>query len=120
MANIFMVSLFFAGVGGFLWWKIGKKAAWVTAILGVISGWLIFSLKELANDSLPSFFQNHDWLFLYCIIITPIILIIGVIISFVERQDKEYLAKKVAFFSKVGDPWFGKSEYYRFKEELKN
>ena len=30
-ANIFMAALFFPVLGGFFWWKTGKKAAWASA-----------------------------------------------------------------------------------------
>ncbi len=118
-ANIFMVSLFFAGVGGFLWWKAGEKASWTTAILGIASGWTIFFTKKFANESLPVWFQSHDWLFIYCCVAAPIVTAIGIIISLIEKPDEKYLAKKVRFYNKVGAPWFGKKEYLKYKESLK-
>jgi Na+/proline symporter len=115
VANIFMVSLFFAGVFGFFWWRTGVKAVWITTLLGIFSGWTIFLLKEFANESLPLFLQNQDWLFLYCCIITPLIIIIGIIISLLEKETDEYIARRVDFFNKVGAPWIGKNEYLKYK-----
>ena len=100
VANIFMVSLFFPGVFGFFWWKTGEKAIWITTILGIISGWTIFLLKEFANESLPLYLQQQDWLFLYCCIITPIIIILGIIISLLEKENEEYIATRVDFLIK--------------------
>jgi solute:Na+ symporter, SSS family len=115
VANICMVSLFFPGLFGFLWWRTGVKAAWITTILGIISGWAIFLLKEFANESLPIYMQNQDWLFLFCCIIIPVIIVIGIIISLLEKQSNEYIAKRVDFFNKVGAPWVGKQEYLKYK-----
>jgi carbon starvation protein CstA len=118
-ANIFMVSLFFPGVFGFLWWRTGIKAVWITTILGITSGWTIYLLKEFANASLPVFLQNQDWLFLFVCIITPVIIIMGIIISLFEKQTDEYIASRVKFFNKVGAPWVGKHDYLKYKEILK-
>ncbi len=117
-ANIFMVSLFLPGVGGFLWWKMGKKASWTSAILGIATGWAIFFLKKYANANLPVWFQEHDWLFIYCCVLAPVVFIIGIIISLVEKQDEEYMLKKAAFFNKVGAPWFGKKKYLEYKNKF--
>ena len=118
VANIFMVSLFFPGVFGFLWWKTGEKAIWVTTLLGIISGWTIFLLKEFANESLPIYLQQQDWLFLYCCIFTPTIIIVGIIISLLEKENKESIARRVDFYNKVGPPWVGKKEYLKYKKIL--
>lgn len=118
-ANIFMVSLFFPGVGGFLWWKAGKRASWVAAILGIISGWTIFFSKKFLNESLPLWFQNHDWLFIYCCVAAPIVIIIGIAISLIEKPDEKYTMKKTLFYIKVGKPWFGKKEFLKHKNNIK-
>ena len=118
LANIFMVSLFFPGLFGFLWWRTGIRAVWVTTILGIISGWSIYLLKEFANESLPLYLQSQDWLFLYCCIITPTIIIIGIIISLLEKQDNETISRRVDFFNKVGAPWIGKQDYLKYKRIL--
>jgi solute:Na+ symporter, SSS family len=118
VANIFMVSLFFPGVFGFFWWKTGEKAIWITTILGIISGWTIFLLKEFANENLPIYLQQQDWLFLYCCIITPTIIIIGIITSLLEKENKESIASRVDFYNKVGPPWVGKKEYLKYKKIL--
>ena len=120
VANIFMVSLFFPGVFGFLWWRTGIRAVWITTILGIISGWTIYLLKEFANESLPIYIQQQDWLFLYCCIITPMIIILGIIISLIEVQSEEYIATRVRFFNKVGAPWVGKQEYLKQKSILES
>jgi Na+/proline symporter len=118
LANIFMVSLFFPGLFGFLWWRTGIKAVWVTTILGIISGWTIYLLKEFANESLPLYLQQQDWLFLYCCLITPAIIIIGIILSRLEKQTHESIARRVDFFNKVGPPWVGKQEYLKYKRTM--
>ena len=117
-ANIFMVSLFFPGVFGFLWWRTGVRAVWVTTILGIFSGWTIYLLKEFANESLPIYLRHQDWLFLFCCVITPAIIIIGIIISLLEKQSDEYISRRVDFFNKVGAPWVGKQEYIYHKKLL--
>lgn len=113
--NIFMVSLFFAGVGGFLFWHVGKKAAWMTTILGILSGVTIFFMKNNYNNALPGWLQNHDWLFLYCCIAMPVVVAVGTAIALSEKSDEDYLNKKVSFFTKVGSPWFGKSKFLKNK-----
>ncbi len=118
-ANIFMVSLFFPAIGGFLWWKAGKKASWIATILGIISGWAIFFSKKYFNDGLPQWFQNHDWLFIYCCVAAPIVIIIGILISLNEKTDENFIKKKILFFEKVGAPWFGKKEFLKYKDDLK-
>ena len=76
-------------------------------------------MKKFANESLPVWMQNHDWLFIYCCILAPVVFIIGIIVSLAEKQDEEYLLKKAAFFNKVGAPWFGRKEYLEYKDKVK-
>lgn len=40
VGNLFMASLFFPALGGFLWWKTGEKAVWITTITSIVSGFL--------------------------------------------------------------------------------
>jgi Na+/proline symporter len=116
-ANIFLVALFFPVIGGFLWWKASVNAAWITIILAVLGGWTIFFAQKYGNHSLPDFFQKetHDWLFLYCCVIYPVIAAIGIILSFFMKDSEDVQRKKIAFYDKIGAPWFGKKEYLKAK-----
>jgi len=116
-ANIFIVALLFPVLGGFLWWKVNGTAAWATIILAVFCGWSIFFAQKYGNNLLPVFFQKetHDWLFIYCCVITPAIILIGIIISIFVKDNDDGRKKKIKFYDKIGAPWFGKKEYLKAK-----
>lgn len=111
VGNIIMASLFFPALGGFLWWRTGEKAVWVTTITSIISG---FGLLLLVYQTQT--LDINDWMFIFYVIISPVIIIIGIIISHFEKPKEEFLIKKARFFEKVGDPWFGKKEYLNYLE----
>ncbi|WP_372933705.1 sodium:solute symporter family protein [Mariniphaga sediminis] len=113
VGNIIMASLFFPALGGFLWWKTGEKAVWITTVISIVSG---FGLLLVINQT--SGYDLNDWMFFYYVIICPAIILIGIIISYFEKPSEEYLLKKVRFFNKVGAPWFGKKEYHKYLEYL--
>jgi solute:Na+ symporter, SSS family len=110
IANIFMASLFFPALGGFLWWRTGEKAIWVTTILAIVSGFVTVLL--VGQD-----FGINDWMFLYYVIISPIIVLIGIVISLVEKPTGQFMLKKASFFEKVGPPWFGRKEYREYQKK---
>ena len=111
VANIFMASLFFPALGGFLWWKTGEKAVWITTITAIIAGFATFIWINRSLDM-----NINDWMFLYYVIISPIIILLGIIISHFEKPSEEFILKKVRFFDKVGTPWFGKKAYMEYKK----
>ena len=111
VANIFMASLFLPALGGFLWWKTGEKAVWVTTILAIVSGF-----ASLVWHNYSTNLNFNDWMFNYYVLISPAIIIIGIIISLLEKPSSQFMAKRVAFFEKVGAPWFGRKAYYDFKK----
>jgi solute:Na+ symporter, SSS family len=112
VANIFMASLFFPALGGFLWWRTGEKAIWITTIFAIVSGFATFLLVQQDGS-----FSISDWMFLYYVIISPIIVFIGIIISLVEKPTTTFMIKRVKFFDKVGAPWFGKKAYIEYKRK---
>jgi SSS family solute:Na+ symporter len=112
VGNVIMASLFFPALGGFLWWKTGEKTVWITTILSIVTGFgLIIWVNQTAG------YDINDWMFLYYVIICPIIIVLGIVISHFEKPTDKYLAKKARFFDKVGSPWFGKKAYLR-KEKM--
>jgi Na+/proline symporter len=111
VANIFMSSLFFPALGGFLWWRTGLKAIWTTTILAIIIGFATFFTNYHGGN-----YDINEWMFQYYVIITPIIIALGIVISYFEKPSKEFMMKKIAFFDKVGAPWFGKKAYLEYKK----
>ncbi len=110
VANIFMASLFFPALGGFLWWRTGEKAIWITTIAAIVSGFATVLLVKQDGS-----FGINDWMFLYYVIISPAIIFMGIIISWFEKPTKQFMIKRVIFFDKVGAPWFGRKQYLKFK-----
>ena len=55
----------------------------------------------------------NDWMFIYYVVISPIIVVLGVIISHLEKPSEEFILKRITFFEKVGTPWFGKKAYLK-------
>ena len=110
VANIFMASLFFPALGGFLWWSTGEKAIWFTTITSIVSGFV-----SLWWNNQTGSLDINNWMFQYYVIISPIIIIIGIIISFLEKPTQQFLEKKVLFFDKIGAPWFGKKSFLEYK-----
>ena len=111
VANLIMASLFFPALGGFLWWKTGLKAIWITTTASIITGFLTFLWHTYTAG-----LDINSWMFQYYVIICPVIVIFGIIISHFEKPDKQFMIKRAAFFDKVGAPWFGKKAYYRYKQ----
>jgi solute:Na+ symporter, SSS family len=111
VANIFMASLFFPTLGGFLWWRTGEKAVWITTVVAIIAGFSTFFWYNQAKV-----LDINNWMFLYYVIICPIIVLLGIIISFFEKPTREYMIKRLNFFDKVGAPWFGKKSYLEYKK----
>ncbi len=111
VANLIMASLFFPALGGFLWWNTGEKAIWITTVVSIVAGFLTFVWHTLTDG-----LDINSWMFLYYVIICPLIVILGIIISHFEKPSKQFMIKRVAFFDLVGAPWFGKKEYYKFKQ----
>ncbi len=114
VANIFMASLFFPALGGFLWWKTGEKAIWITTITAIVTGFATFFRAHYSPN-----LDINDWMLLYYVKISPCIIILGIIISHFEKPTEQYELKKVSFFDKVGAPWFGKKTYLEYKKNLK-
>jgi solute:Na+ symporter, SSS family len=111
VANLIMASLFFPALGGFLWWRTGPKAVWITTIVSIAAGIVTFLIHTRAPG-----LDLNSWMFQYYVIICPAIVIVGIMISLWERPTPEFMLKRAAFFDKVGAPWFGKKEYHQFKE----
>jgi len=111
VANIFMASLFFPALGGFLWWRTGEKAIWITTITAIVTGFITFIWTK---HTIPN--NINTWMFLYYVIISPSIIIMGIIISHFEKPSDRFMVKRIAFFDKVGAPWFGKKAYMKFKK----
>jgi len=110
VANIFMASLFFPALGGFLWWRTGEKAIWITTITAIVAGFTTFIWTKHTSLNI------NTWMFLYYVIISPSIIIMGIIISYFEKPSDRFMVKRIAFFDKVGAPWFGKKAYMKFKQ----
>jgi hypothetical protein len=64
-------------------------------------------------------YDLNDWMFLYYVIICPVIIGSGVIISLFEKPTEQFLLKKVRFFEKVGAPWFGKKDYLKYLDVVR-
>lgn len=111
VGNIIMASLFFPALGGFLWWKTGERAVWITTITSIIVGFLSVILMNQSPN-----YNINDWMFLYYVVIMPAIIIMGIIISHFEKPSEEYTIKRTRFFEKVGTPWFGKKAYLKHVE----
>lgn len=111
VANIFMASLFFPALGGFLWWRTGEKAIWITTITAIVAGFTTFIWTKHTSPN-----NINTWMFLYYVIISPSIIIMGIIISHFEKPSARFMVKRIAFFDKVGAPWFGKKAYMKFKQ----
>ncbi|HZH71561.1 MAG TPA: sodium:solute symporter family protein [Mariniphaga sp.] len=111
VGNIIMASLFFPALGGFLWWKTGEKAVWVTTITSIVLGFgLIFWVNHTENLDI------NDWMFLFYVVISPLVILMGIIISVFEKPSEQFIEKRIRFFNKVGAPWFGKNEYKKHIE----
>lgn len=113
VGNIIMASLFFPTLGGFLWWKTGEKAVWITTIISIVAGFASLLIIKTVGR-----YDFNDWMFLYYVIICPIIVLVGIIISLYEKPTEQYLLKKVHFFNNVGAPWFGKKGYLKYIESM--
>ena len=113
VANIFMASLFFPALGGFLWWKTGEKAVWFTTIAAIVTGFATFFWTHYSPDH-----NINDWMLMYYVFISPVIILIGIIISHLEKPSEEFILKKVRFFDKVGATWFGKKAYLEYKKNM--
>lgn len=110
LGNIIMVSLFFPALGGFLWWKTGERAVWITTIASIVVGFASYLLMKQTGV-----YSINDWMFTYYVIIYPIILFIGILISLVEKPTDKFMEKRVKFFDIVGQPWFGRKAYLEYK-----
>src|SRR5690606_18200615 len=93
LGNIIMVSLFFPALGGFLWWKTGERAVWITTIASIVVGFASYLLMKQTGV-----YSINDWMFTYYVIIYPIILFIGILISLVEKPTDKFMEKRVKFF----------------------
>jgi solute:Na+ symporter, SSS family len=113
IGNIIMASLFFPALGGFLWWRTGEKAVWITTVLSIIAGFGLLFWTNAKGD-----LDINDWMFFYYVITCPAIIILGIIISYFEKLTEEFKEKRVRFFDKVGAPWFGKKEYLKYKNGI--
>jgi len=111
IGNIIMASLFFPALAGFLWWRTGEKAVWITTILSIIAG---FGLLFWVNNT--EGLDINDWMFIYYVITCPVLILLGIIISFFEKPTEEFQAKRLRFFDKVGAPWFGRKAYLASKK----
>jgi SSS family solute:Na+ symporter len=111
VANIFMASLFFPTLGGFLWWKTGEKAVWISTVISIVAGFATFIWFNNAEK-----FDINSWMFLYYVILSPVIILIGIIISYIEKPTSNYMMKRASFFDKVGAPWFDKKAYLEYKK----
>ncbi len=111
VANIFMASLFFPALGGFLWWRTGEKAVWITTIIAILAGF-----GSLLWHSDAGNLDLNTWMFRYYVIISPMVVLLGIIISLFEKPSQRYLEKRAKFFDKVGAPWFGKKLYLEYKK----
>ena len=113
VGNVIMASLFFPALGGFLWWRTGEKAVWITTIASIVLGFgSILWVNQAENMGI------NDWMFLYYVIISPLVIILGIIISLIEKPSEQFMVKRIHFFLKVGAPWFGKKEYLKKLEKL--
>lgn len=112
IGNVLMASLFFPTLGGFLWWKTGEKAVWITTITSLVTG---FGSALAMSQS--KIYDVNDWTFFYYVIICPIIILLGIVISHFEKTSEELTAKKIKFFDIVGAPWFGKKIYLECKNK---
>jgi solute:Na+ symporter, SSS family len=111
VANIFMASLFFPTLGGFLWWRTGEKSVWITTVLAIIVGFTTFFWFNRSGK-----FDINRWMFIYYVLISPALILLGIIMSYFEKPTREFLIKRVKFFDRVGEPWFGRNSYLEFKK----
>ena len=114
VGNIIMASLFFPALGGFLWWKTGQRAVWITTVTSIIVGFISVILMIQSQK-----YNIDDWMFFYYVIVMPAIIIMGIIISNFEKPTEEFMIKRAHFFEKVGAPWFGKKAYLNYLESTK-
>ena len=110
VGNLIMASLFFPTLGGFLWWKTGEKSVWITTVISIVSGFLLLFIINRAEG-----YDLNDWMFYYYVIVSPLTILLGIVLSIFEKPTEVFKEKRVKFFDKVGAPWFGKNEYLEYK-----
>jgi solute:Na+ symporter, SSS family len=111
VANLILASLFFPAIGGFLWWKTGQRAIWITAIISILAGFITFLWHNYKAE-----LDINSWMFLYYVIICPATIVIGIIISYFEKPTEQYKLRRIRFFDIVGAPVFGKKDYLNYKK----
>lgn len=111
-ANLILASLFFPVLGGFLWWKTGEKAIWISTITSILTGFVTFLLYNYTTG-----LNIDSWMFLYYVVICPSIVVLGIIISYFEKPTTKYVARRIRFFDIVGAPLIGKNEYLDYKKK---
>lgn len=125
-ANIFQISLFFLTLGGFLWWGATRRTTWIITILSISVGLLIY-LGKANNDPVEGMqtvyflgikifsgtIASEPWLFTHCIIFMPAIVLLGIMISLVDREPKKDIERKIRFFERCGAPIFGRRFFKR-------
>jgi Na+/proline symporter len=98
LGNIFFASLFFAGIGGFLWRKIGARAAWFSILVTNAAGVLLY----LSGDA--------KWDFYFYVFAVPGIAFLSALVALFENRSAEQNARIDEFYARVGQPWFGANQ----------
>ncbi|MEQ8818962.1 MAG: sodium:solute symporter family protein [Sumerlaeia bacterium] len=128
LANVFTVALFFVVVAGFLWWGATSRGTWITTGLSILVGfWIIYFKSNEAGIQTVNLFglkiwegplASEPWMFALCILVMPVVVIIGVGICLFDKEDDTAIAKRIAFFDRCGAPLFGKRAYEAAKRRL--
>lgn len=98
VGNIFFASLFFAGIGGFFWRRIGPLAAWTSIILANSSGLFLYLWSRLAPPFLPPL---QSWDYYFFVIVLPLTMIVSALVAVLEKQDACRKAQVQQFMRRV-------------------
>ena len=103
LGNIFFASLFFAGIGGFVWSRPGPVSAWTTLLVANVTGVGLYLWGRYEPSWLPV--MEAGWDYHFYVRAMPLILFLGILIALLEPRREAMEAKKAAFYRQVGRPW---------------
>lgn len=102
LGNIFFASLFFAGIGGFLWRRITATAAWTTLVLTNLCGIGLYLWEQTNPGFLPAI---EGWDFYFYVLCMPALLLLGALVTLLSTPSEEERRRAGAFYERVGEPW---------------
>jgi uroporphyrinogen decarboxylase len=108
-ADVFLLVLIFATMGGFLWWDASEAGAWASTVAGIVWG---------CACVIPGSPLFEHWLWNLTVFGGPIMFLTGIIFSLALPGGEEEERRRVAFFEKAGAPWFGRAAFERARAAL--